>query len=399
MTEEDQKVSRSCNRWVDAPKWRMLKIDVTHPVRSTRAKRFAVAAPIALGLLVAAGLASTTSAGAVSSAAKKNTLTAYVTDSADNGKSPAMGTVIPVNLGTNTPGTPIQVGQGAGTNDIVITADGKTGYVTNEYTNSVAAINLATGTVSDPIPVGAEPVALSFVPKTHEKWAWVSNYDGKSISIVNLATGKAGMTLRVPHFGPNTVAFTPDGRTCYVANWGTTKKAGSTVTPIRVTHGGAGGRVLPSIKVGLNPNWIAITNDGRTAYVANKGSNSLTPIDVASNRAGKAITLPGPPIQLEIAPNGKLAYVAIAGSEPEIDAVTPIDLTTTPVTVGAAINLVPKSQPHWIAFTPDGKTAYAVGNGNSTLTAITVATGAVGKPIQVSSDPDSDLLAIGITSS
>lgn len=378
----------------------MLKIDVIHRVRSVRNRRLAIAAPVVLGLLVAAGFGTTTTAaGAVSSATKTGTLTAYVTDSADNGKHPAMGTVIPVNLGTNTPGTPIQVGQGAGPNDIVITADGSTGYVTNEYTNSVAAIDLATGKVSKSIPVGAEPVAISIVPKTQDRWAWVSNYDGKSISIINLANGKPGKTLRVPRFGPNTVAFSPDGRTCYVANWGTTKKAGSTVTPIRVTHGGAGGRVLPSIKVGLNPNWIAITKDGRTAYVANKGSNSLTPIDVASNHAGKAIALPGPPIQLEIAPNGKLAYVAIAGSAPEIDAVTPIDLTTTPVTVGAAINLVPKSQPHWIAFTPDGKTAYAVGNGNSTLTPITVATGAAGKAIRLSNNPNSDLLAIAITSS
>ena len=36
--------------------------------------------------------------------------------------------------------------------------------------------------------------------------------------------------------------------------------------------------------------------------------------------------------------------------------------------VGPAIDLVAKSQPHWIGFTPDGTTAYVVGNGNSTLT-------------------------------
>ncbi|MDI1289113.1 MAG: YncE family protein, partial [bacterium] len=204
-------------------------------------------------------------------------------------------------------------------------------------------------------------------------------------------------TIDVPNAGPNTVAFTPDGRTCYVANWGTDKDAGSTVTPIQVTDGGAGGTVLPSINVGLNPNWIAITNDGSTAYVANKGSSSLTPIDVATNTAGAAIDLPGPPIELEIAPDGNLAYVAISGSKPEIDQVMPIDLTTSPPTLGQAIKLTPKSQPHWIAFTADGQTAYVVGNGDSTLTAITVATGTPGTPIKVSTDPDSDLLAIALT--
>ena len=310
-----------------------------------------------------------------------------------------MGTVIPIRLTDHLPGTPIQVGRGAGTNDIMITSDGKTGYVTNEYTNSVTRIDLVTGELGKPIAVGSEPVAIAFVPQTNEQWAWVANYKDQTVSTINLATGQLGQTFAVPNAGPNTVAFTPDGHTCYVANWGTDEAAGSTVTPIQVTDGGATGHVLPSIKVGLNPNWVAITNDGRTAYVVNKGSNSITPINAINNTVGTAIQLPGPPIEMEIAPNGNIAYVAIAGSSPEIDEVMPIDLTTTPVTLGSAIKLAANSQPHWIAFTPDGQTAYVVGNGNSTVTPITVASGIPGTPIQVSNDPDSDLLAIAITPS
>lgn len=251
-------------------------------------------------------------------------------------------------------------------------------------------------TVSASIAVGAEPVALAFVPQTNERWIWVANYQGQTISTINVDTGRVGTTIAVPFAGPNTVAFTPDGRTCFVVNWGTDSVAGSTVTPIQVTEGGAGGRVLPSINVGLNPNWIAVTHDGSTAYVANKGSSSITPIDVASSKAGTPLRVPGPPIELEIAPNGKLAYVAIAGSAPEIDAVVPIDLTTSPATVGAQINLAPKSQPHWLAFTADGQTAYVVGNGNSTLTPITVAGGVPQTPIVLSTDPAADFLAIAL---
>jgi YVTN family beta-propeller protein len=245
--------------------------------------------------------------------------------------------------------------------------------------------------------VGAEPVAIAFVPKTNEQWAWVANYKGPTVSTINLATGHLGQTIAVPNKGPNTIAFTPDGRTCYVANWGTNAAAGSTVTPIQVNNGGTSGRIVGSVKVGLNPNWVAITKDGRTAYVANKGSNSITPINVANNTAGTAIRVPGPPIEMEISPNGNTAYVAIAGSSPEVDQVIPMNLTTTPATVGSAIQLRAKSQPHWIAFTPDGQTAYVVGNGNSTVTPITVASGKPGTPIKASNDPDSDLLAIAIT--
>jgi DNA-binding beta-propeller fold protein YncE len=344
-----------------------------------------------LGLSVLA--ASSTTQASVSS---KGGLTAYVTNAQDNGKAPGMGTVIPINLTSNKPETPIKIGRGAGTNDLVVTSDGKTGYATNEDTDTVTPITLATGRLGKAIAVGSEPVAIAFVPHTNERWAWVADYGGKSVSTINLVTGKSGQTISVPDVGPNTVAFTPDGRTCYVANWGTEDAAGSTVTPIQVTHGGAAGRVLPSIKVGLNPNWVATTHDGGTAYVVNKGSNSITPIDVRSNTAGTPIRVPGPPIEMEISPGGRTAYVAIAGSSPEVDEVIPLDLTTTPATLGSAIKLKPGSQPHWIAFTPDGRTAYVVGNGNSTVTPITVATGKPGRPIQVTADSDSDLLAISI---
>jgi DNA-binding beta-propeller fold protein YncE len=349
---------------------------------------------VATGLLGLSVLAASSSTQA--SVSSRGGLTAYVTNAEDEGKAPGMGTVLPINLTDNKPETPIKVGRGAGTNDLVVTSDGKTGYVTNEGTNTVVPITLATGKLGKAIPVGAKPVAISFVPHTNERWAWISNYGGKTVSTINVVTGRLGQTISVPEVGPNTVAFTPDGRTCYVANWGTEDAAGSTVTPIRVTHGGASGRVLPSIDVGLHPNWVAVTRDGGTAYVVNKGSNSITPIDVRSNTAGKALRVPGPPIEMEISPNGRTAYVAIAGSSPEIDEIIPVDLTTTPVTMGSAIKLKPKSQPHWITFTPDGQTAYVVGNGNSTVTPITVATGKPGRPIQVTADPDSDLLAISI---
>jgi DNA-binding beta-propeller fold protein YncE len=330
------------------------------------------------------------------SASNADGLTAYVTNAEDNGKTPGVGTIIPINLKDNKPGLPIQLGQGAGTNDMMVTADGKTAYVTNEDTDTVTSVDLLTGKLGNPIKVGSEPVAIAFVPKSHEQWAWTSNIGDKTVSTVNLVTGKIGQTIALPEVGANTVAFTPDGQICYVANWGTTASPGNTVTPIAVTGGGSSGRLLPSIKVGLHPNWIAVTGDGRTAFVANKGSSSITPIEVASNAAGAAIQVPGPPIEMQISPDGRTAYVAIAGSAPEVDKVVPFDLTTSPATAGTAIKLPAKTQPHWIDFTPDGKTAYVVGNGNSTVTAIDVATGTAASPIKVTADPDSDLLDISI---
>lgn len=339
---------------------------------------------------------------------KKTGLFAYVTDAQDNDNLMGPGAVIKIDLAAGKPVSAITIldrskSGGAGTNAIIVTKDGKTAYVTNEFTNSpagsVSRIDLGTGKIIWSVTVGAEPVDIKFVPKSGEKWAWVANYKDQTISTLDLVNGEIGGVIQVPGLGPNTVAFTPDGKICYVANWQTDNPAGSSVTPIKVTKNGASGTVQPSIAVGLNPNWIAITHDGKTAYVANKGSRSMTPIDVASGIAGAPISLPGQPIQMEISPDGKLAYVAVAGTTEAgagIDAVVPFDLTVTPGKAGAVINLASGAQPHWVAFSPDGKTAYIVGNGNSTVTPIKVAGNVLGTPITVSTDPVSDILDIAI---
>ncbi|NML07304.1 beta-propeller fold lactonase family protein [Sphingomonas sp. G-3-2-10] len=330
-------------------------------------------------------------------------LLAYVTNAQDNGASAGVGSVIPVDLATGKALAPIPMGEGSGTNCIIVTSDGKTAFVSNEFSNAsdgtVSKIDLASGTVLWSVTVGAEPVDIEFVPNTNETWAWVANYKGGAVTTVNLADGKVGTTISVPGSGANTVAFTPDGKTCYVADWGTDSAAGNIVTPIQVTGDGASGTVQPSITVGLNPNWVAITRDGATAYVANKGSRSVTPIDVATNTAGTPIELTGQPIQIEISPDGKLAYIAVAGTDVAgnaIDAVVPLDLTSRPATAGPAINVVAGTQPHWIAFTPDGARAYIVGNGNGTLTPITVADNTLGELIIVSTDRAADILGIAI---
>ena len=76
--------------------------------------------------------------------------------------------------------------------------------------------------------------------------------------------------------------------TAYVANSGS-----NTLTPIATATNTAG----PPIPAGSVPENIAITPDGRTAYVANVLSGTVTPIATATNTAGPPIpvgTSPSP---------------------------------------------------------------------------------------------------------
>ena len=64
------------------------------------------------------------------------------------------------------------------------------------------------------------------------------------------------------------------------------------MTPIRTATNTAG----PPITVGPGPFDIAITPNGKTAYVLNFNGDTVTPIRTATNTAG-------PPITVGIAPN------------------------------------------------------------------------------------------------
>ena len=70
------------------------------------------------------------------------------------------------------------------------------------------------------------------------------------------------------------------------------------MTPIQTATNKAG----KAIKVGNRPGAIAITPDGKTAYVANHDSGTVTPIRTATNTALKAIKVGSDPTAIAITP-------------------------------------------------------------------------------------------------
>ena len=87
--------------------------------------------------------------------------------------------------------------------------------------------------------------------------------------------------------------LTPDGKTIYVTNG-----ASASVTPIST----ATNRPGKPIKVGGAPGAIAVTQNGRTLYVANQASGTVTPISATTNMAGKPIKTGNTPWSIVCAP-------------------------------------------------------------------------------------------------
>jgi DNA-binding beta-propeller fold protein YncE len=101
---------------------------------------------------------------------------------------------------------------------------------------------------------------------------------------ISTATNTPGTPIRIGAGIPaEDIAFTPDGKTAYVANFeGPTGR----VVPISTATGTPGKPIL--IGVGAI---IAITPDGKTVYAA--ADNKVVPISTATNTPGKPIRLPG----------------------------------------------------------------------------------------------------------
>ena len=124
---------------------------------------------------------------------------------------------------------------------------------------------------------------------------------GGTVTPVNTATGTHGKPIHVGatgFLGPVQIAITPDGKTAYV-----TTRSG-TVTPIN-TATNIPGKPIPVVGHG-GPVWIAFTPDGKTAYVLTtpmSGQNTVIPISTATNTPGKPIEVArGAPLAMAITP-------------------------------------------------------------------------------------------------
>ena len=115
------------------------------------------------------------------------------------------------------------------------------------------------------------------------------------------------------------------------------------------------GTVTNTITVGFQPFGLAVSPDGGTAYVANNGDSTVSVIDTATNTVTTTINITGPPARytpfgVALSPTQAKAYVTNAGHDEVFVIDTATNAVSTTITVGG--------DPHQVALSPDGGTAY-----------------------------------------
>jgi YVTN family beta-propeller protein len=199
-----------------------------------------------------------------------------------------------------------------------------------------------------------------------------------SVSVLETQTNQILGTPITVGNGPTAVAITPNGRFAYILNYDSNSVSVIDVQTNQV--------VGSPIMVGTYPVAIAITPNGRFAYVTNSFSKSVSVIDTQTNQVVGAITVGEGPTAVAISPDGRFAYVTILGT----DSVSVIDTQTNQV-VGSPITV--GTQPAAIAITPDGRLAYVSNSGSAGMPSETVSVidtqtnQVVGSPITVGKAP------------
>jgi YVTN family beta-propeller protein len=320
--------------------------------------------------------------------------TAYVINSGG-------GTVTPIDLATSTAEKPIDVSGEPVT--MAIAPDGKTAYVATGFTNSrtsaqaVQPIDLATNTAGKPIDLQSPPDAIVITPDGKTAYG-INDFPSLTLTPINLATNTPGESIKLSA-QPLAIAMAPDGK-AYV----TTATDTGSLRHLRAVYEFMSldlttGKLGKPVKLRGRPEAIAITPNGKTAYVTIFSSHTVTPINLSANQAGRPIKISGNgpangfmglPFAIAITPDGKTAYVTNGAS----GTVTPIDVATD--RPGKPIMISGKPGADAIAISADGTTAYVANQPSSTVTPIDLATGTPERPIEIGSGWDSGFEAIVI---
>ncbi len=241
---------------------------------------------------------------------------------------------------------------------------------------SLAAIAVIVATISE-ASLSPRPATVA-APRPTGAIMYVAASNG--MTPVTTASNTPGRPVKIGAI-PAAIAITPDGRTAYIAD-----VHPGTVTPV-ATATKTPGR---PIEIGGFPWAIAITPDGRTAYVVDlpaygRGPSRVIPVATATNTPGRPIRISnivGLSAAIAITPDGKTAYV-VSGSHTGTT-VTPVATATN--TPGRLIKIGGSSpRAVAIAITPDGKTAYVVSASvrRTTVTPVATATNTPGRPVNI----------------
>jgi YVTN family beta-propeller protein len=126
-------------------------------------------------------------------------------------------------------------------------------------------------------PTNSSPITLS----ADNRLLWSVNPDADTVTVIGTERNQVAATIRVGN-EPQNVAVTPDNRTAFVAN-----AADNTVSVIKINNPDPEnfqGGVTANLTTGAEPWSVVVSPDGQRAFVANSGQDTITVIEANRRR-------------------------------------------------------------------------------------------------------------------
>ena len=204
-----------------------------------------------------------------------------------------------------------------------------------------------------------------------------------SVTLIDTRANSRGATVPVGKL-PDEITLTPDGKTAYVLNaWSHS---------VSVVSTGSGEATSRTIKAGRYPIGIAMTPSGNRVFITrhqNFGPGSVLPVKASTGVSGQPVSPPSRQGYISdaiaVAPDGRMVYAAEDGLTPW-EGLLPIrtagDRRGSPIKLGRFPYSIDD-----MAFTPDSKTLYVLSamSKKVLLTPIKTATGKVGRSLKLGS--------------
>jgi PQQ-dependent catabolism-associated beta-propeller protein len=213
-------------------------------------------------------------------------------------------------------------------------------FVTNEKDNTVSVIDSRTGVLETTLELGNRPRGIGLSPD--HKTLYVALSGDNAIGRVDVATLEILESLGAGD-DPETFDVHPNGN-LYLSN-----EDGAKATVMNPSTG----EIIQEIRVGLEPEGVAVSPDGTRVLVTSESTNMVHVIDTAAHKVVTNILVAARPRGLAFSHDGLRAYVSSEiGNEVAI-----IDTKTYTISNKVVVD-IPRSKPMAIQISPDDKTLY-----------------------------------------
>ncbi len=166
-----------------------------------------------------------------------------------------------------------------------VTPDGKFVIAGSIAGKNITVIDPKTDQVawSMDFDLGVRPMAFERNPDGSTKRIFVQLSDLNGFAVVDFATHKETTRINLPMLGPGKTPVLGGGNASHgmaVTSDGKTLIVNSRLNSAVYSYSLPDLKLMGSVDVGRSPDWVTLTPDGKTAYVANAQSNSVSVVDI-----------------------------------------------------------------------------------------------------------------------